>query len=72
MKFLGVNLTKDVQDRGTWVAQSPKCPTLDFGSGHDLIVMRSISTLSLLGILSPPPHPPTAPPLLAHACSFSK
>jgi len=46
------------------VAQSVKRPTLDFGSGHDLRVVRSIpvsgSTLgwSLLGILSlPPPLP---------------
>ena len=23
---------------GAWVAQSVKCPTLDFGSGHDLTV----------------------------------
>ena len=22
-------------ERGTWVAQSVKCPTLGFGSGHD-------------------------------------
>ena len=24
--------------RGTWVVQSAKCPTLDFGSAHDLTV----------------------------------
>ena len=24
------------QKRGSWVAQSLKCPTLDLGSGHDL------------------------------------
>ena len=24
--------------QGTWVDQSVKCPTLDFGSGHDLMV----------------------------------
>ena len=24
--------------RGAWVAQSVKCPTLDFGSSHDLTV----------------------------------
>ena len=23
---------------GAWVAQSVKCPSLDFGSGHDLMV----------------------------------
>ena len=27
--------------QGTWVAQSFDCPTLDFNSGHDLMVMRS-------------------------------
>ena len=27
--------------RGAWVAQSVKCPPLDSGSGHDLMVMRS-------------------------------
>ena len=26
---------------GTWVAQGVDCPTLDFGSGHDLKVMGS-------------------------------
>ena len=25
-------------NRGAWVAQSVKCPTLGFGSGHDLVV----------------------------------
>jgi len=27
--------------KGTWVAQSMKCPTLDFCSGHDLRVLGS-------------------------------
>ena len=27
-----------VRMRGAWVAQSVKCPTLDLGSGHDLMV----------------------------------
>ena len=26
------------KSQGTWVAHSVKCPTLDFGSGHDLTV----------------------------------
>ena len=47
---------------GAWVAQSVKCPALDFGSeGHDLTVVRlspaSGSVLiawSLLGIVSLP------------------
>ena len=26
------------RERGAWVAQAVKCPTLDFSSGHDLTV----------------------------------
>jgi len=46
--------------RGLWVAQSVKHPTLDFGSGHDLRVVRSslcwtpCSVGSLLEILTLP------------------
>ena len=29
---------KRIKHRDAWVAQSVKCPTLDFGSGHDLAV----------------------------------
>ena len=32
---------------GAWVAQSVKCLTLDFGSAHDLTVVRSGSVLSV-------------------------
>ena len=28
---------KKLKIGGTWVAQSVKCPTLGFGSGHDLV-----------------------------------
>ena len=49
---------KDGKSWGTWVAQSVKCLTLDFGSGHDLTVgefgpvMGCVLTVrSLLGIL---------------------
>ena len=36
---------------GAWVAQLVKCPTLDFGSGHDLRVMGSSLVLgSTLGL----------------------
>ena len=28
----------EISGRGVWVAQSIKCLTLDFGSGHDLTV----------------------------------
>ena len=45
--------------RGTWGAQSVKHLTLDFGSGHDLMVVRlrtalgsTLTAWSLLGILS--------------------
>ena len=44
---------------GTWVAQLVKCLTLDFGSGHDLMVRSSspvsgseLATWSLLRIFS--------------------
>ena len=37
--------------RCAWVAQSGKCLTLDFGSGHDLRVMRLSPALdSVLGV----------------------
>ena len=49
---------------GTWVAQSVKLPTLDFGSDHDLTVRRiepsmgsALIARSLLGILSLCPFP---------------
>ena len=29
------------KNKDAWVAQSAKCPTLNFGSGHDLRVVRS-------------------------------
>ena len=57
-----------------WVAQSVKCPTLDFGSGHGLRVLGSSPTSgsthwvwNLLKILSLPL--PLA--LLPHSCSCS-
>ena len=34
-------MPKKDQKKGAWVAQSVKHPTLDFGSGHDLRIMRS-------------------------------
>ena len=61
--------------RGAWVAQSVKCATLDFGSGQDLLVVRSSpewgstpTVQSLLEIFSL--HPPlSAPPLLTLSLS---
>ena len=44
--------------RSTWVAQSVKCPTLGFRSGHDVRVMRSSPTLdSALSVESACPSP---------------
>ena len=37
--------------RDTWAAQLFKCPTLDFGTDHDLTVMRlSPRLVSVLGV----------------------
>ena len=63
---------------GTWVAQSLKRLTLDFGSGHDLRV-REIEPLlgsmltarRLLGILSLP-FAPAPPPIPSPAHSLSQ
>jgi len=62
--------------RGTWVAQSVKSPTLDFGSGHD-VRLRSMlgSTFSMESTRASllPLPPPLLLPLLmhAHVLSFS-
>ena len=57
---------------GAWLAQSVKLLTLDFGSGHDLVVCEikppARTARSLLAILSPPL---SAPPLLTHTCWLS-
>ena len=57
------------------MAQLVKCPALGFGSGHDLMVVRSSPALGsaptargLLGILS---LPLSSPPLLC-SCSLSQ
>ena len=52
------------KNQGAWVAQSVERQTLDFGSGHDLMVhgiKPGLSARSLLGILSPSL---SGPPLL--------
>ena len=58
-----------------WLGWSVKCPTLDFGSGHDLTILESsprlgfaLTARSLLGILS---LPLSAPPLLVLFLSLS-
>jgi len=40
-----------VANIGPWAAQSVKCPTLGFSSGHDLRVVRSSPTLGRINIL---------------------
>ena len=47
---------------GNWVAQSVEHPTLDFGSGHDLRVLRLSLPLLLLSSESTCPSP-SIPPL---------
>ena len=39
-----VDFIQEVVGRGAWVAQSVKCWTLGFGSGHDLGVVGSSPT----------------------------
>jgi len=59
--------------KGTWVAQSMKCPTLDFCSGHDLGVVRLSprSVQSLIWDLSRPlPLPPAS--LYVHVRALSQ
>ena len=64
---------KTLQTHSAWVAQSIKHTTLDFGSGHDLMILRSSPTSGslltawrLLGILILPLSLP-----LPCSCSFS-
>ena len=54
-----LHTNQEITWRGAWVAQLVKQPTLDFGSGRDLTVLRVSPPLgskptahSLLGILS--------------------
>ena len=52
---------------GVWVAQSVMCPTLDFGSGHDLTVHETEPRVGLCADRAEPPSDslsPSAPPLL--------
>jgi len=45
-----MKMTHKTEMRGTWVAQSVKRPTLDFGSGHDLRILGSSPVLG--GVVS--------------------
>ena len=72
-------LNGKIQDRGAWVVPSVKRPTLDFGSGHDLMVcgikprieLCTDSTEPAWDSLSPSL---CAPPMLSHmhVCILSK
>ena len=61
--------------QGVWVAQSVKCPTLDFSSGHDLRVVglspASGSKLSGESAWDSLPLPPTPTRMHTHECSLS-
>ena len=65
------------------MAQSVKRLTLDFGSGHDLVVhefkprirLLALTAQSLLGILFPSlsaPLPLSAPPMHTHSLNMNK
>ena len=62
MSVLVPNYYYKIDFVGTWVSQLVKCLTLDFGSGHDLRVLRSSLEWRLLKILSLPL--PLCPPSL--------
>ena len=63
---------KRITSSGAWGAQLVECLTLDFGSGHDLRVVRlnpalgsMLSMESALDSLSPSPSTPPSPSLLS-------
>ena len=56
--------------RGTWVAQLVKCPTLGFGSGHDLKVWELEPYIGLCADNAEPAWDSlSAPPLLSISLS---
>ena len=57
----------------TWVAQSAKHLTLDFGSGHDRRVLRSVPMLDSVHGVEPAWVSvfPAAPPSQPYLCSVS-
>ena len=65
-------LTYKKKGGGPWVAQSGKHLSLEFGSGHDLRVMRLSPALgSMLGVEPVKILCLSAPPPLIRECSFS-
>ena len=47
-------MIKDTWPWGPWVALSVKCPTLDFGSGHDLTVRETEGQVGLCTNIAEP------------------
>ena len=54
---------KSLESRGSWLAQSVKCTTLDFGSGHDLTFWEFESHIGLSAVSTQPAWDPLSPPL---------
>ena len=61
--FLKVLTTRKGNFGGTWVAQSVKHLTLDFGSGHDLTVRGIEPRVGLCADSAEPTWDPLPPPL---------
>ena len=73
-----INVIKNVNLRGAWVAQLVKCLTLDFSSGHDLTVCETEPHVGLCADGAEPAWDSfspslSAPPLLmlVLSCSLS-
>ena len=65
-------LCQKINLRGPWVAQSVKCPTIDFGSGHDLTVHEFEHHTGLHSDSAEPAWDSVSLPLcLPHPCSLS-
>ena len=61
---------KNFHSEGTWVPPSVKCPMLDFGSVHDLRVIRLSPTLGSMLSVEPAWNSPS-PPSPLHPCALS-
>ena len=76
MTFQGVpqNSVIEIENiLGTWVAQSIKRPTLDLGSGHDLMVCGFEPHIRLCALTTQTEHSPSLPvsalaPTLSSLC----
>lgn len=62
---------EELRSRSTWVAQLIKCPTFNFGSGHDFSPVCLCTLLEILS-LSPLSLCPSAACVGAWALSVSK